>query len=151
MKNIKQRLYASLIILGAGFLTYRTITLIFEGAFAIFALWVFLLLVAELLVDLGCVISALPWLVSGDPGKDQVPLRFGAAAALLHAIRVFIYAFAKVGPWPNFDVRPLERSLQYTRWTWGEVYFASIMAVLGVLGVLVIWGMRLRAKRQAGE
>ena len=32
-------------------------------------------------------------------------------------------------------------------WTWFGVYFAAIMAVLGVIGVIIIWILIRRAKK----
>jgi hypothetical protein len=32
-------------------------------------------------------------------------------------------------------------------WTWFGIYFASIMAVLGVIGVIIIWILIRRAKK----
>lgn len=149
MKNrkSKQRLYAALLMLGAGILLFRTLRMLAQGALAVLQPWVSALLVLELLIDLGCLLAAARWWIANDPGKDRLPLRLGAAAALLHAFRVLIFVMGRVGPWINFDVRPEQRALHHTRWSWGWLYFAAVMSVLGVLGVIVIWQRRRRARR----
>jgi hypothetical protein len=144
----KYRIYASLLILGSSILLFRTIYMISEGAFHILMLWVFVLLLAELLIDLGCLISSIDWWISNDEGRAALPLRFGAAAAIFHAFRVLIFVLGRVGPWINFDVRPEHIALHDTRWTWPEVYFAGIISVLGVIGVLIIWRVRQRTRKR---
>jgi hypothetical protein len=143
----KQRIYASLLILGASILLFRTIVMLFQGVFDILVLWVFLLLIAELLIDAGCILTSAGWWIANNAKKASVPLRFGAAAAILHAVRVFIFVLGRIGPWINFDVRPAQRALHHTRWTWNEVYFAAIMSVLGIIGVIIIWRIRRQAKK----
>jgi len=146
MKTIaKQRIYAGLLTIGAGILLFRTLRMIFvENAFEILVLWVFLLLILELLVDFSCILSSLRWLISGDPIKASLPLRLGAAATILHAVRVLIYVLGRTGPWVNFDVRPEYLSSYIFDWFW--VWFAGILSVLGIIGVIVIWLLRRRAK-----
>jgi hypothetical protein len=146
--NSKQRLYASLLMLGACILLFRTIRMISQGALGVLVFTVAGLLVAELLVDALCLLSSLRWLLANDPAKARLPLRSGAAAALLHALRVLIFVLGRVGPWIDFDVRPEHRALHAGRWSWGWLYFAAVMSVLGVIGVLVIWSLRRRAKRR---
>jgi hypothetical protein len=48
----------------------------------------------------------------------------GAAAAILHAIRVLIYMLGRTGPWVNFDEKPGHRDSYTFEWFW--VYFAAI-------------------------
>jgi hypothetical protein len=143
--NYKQRFYASLMILGAGFLLYRTVTMLSQGAWGILALWVSILLIAEMLVDASCIITSIPWWIANDKNKDSVPLTFGAAVVILHAIRVLVFVLGRTGPWMDFDVRPEQRAMHYTRWTWGEVYFAGTLSVLSVIVVIIIWALRKRA------
>ena len=145
----KQRLYASLLILGACILLYRTITMISQGSLGVLVLWVSALLIAELALDAGCLFTSIKWWIANRENKASLPLRFGAAAATLHAVRVLIFVTGRVGPWTNFDVRPEHRALHATRWSWGWVYFAAIMSVLGVIGVVIIWQLRRRAKRKS--
>ncbi len=143
----KQRLYASLLFLGACVLLFRTSTMILQGDLEILVLWVSVLLIAEFLIDLGCAVFSVIWWKSNDAARDRTPLRLGAAAALLHAFRVLIFVIGRVGPWIDFDVRPEHRALHYTRWNIGEVYFAAIMSILGIIGVIVIWQYRRRLKK----
>ena len=138
----KNRLYPSLLILGSSILLFRTIHMISAGAYKILILWVFILLIAEFLIDVGCLMSSIFWWISNDASKASIPLRFVAAAALFHAFRVLIFVLGRSGPWINFDVRPEHRALHFTRWTWPEVYFAAIMSVLGIIGVIIIWQIR---------
>ena len=89
--------------------------------------------------------SSVFWWISNNEAKASIPLRLGATAAILHAVRVLIFVLGRFGPWIDFDVRPEHRALHYTRWSWPGVYFAAILTVLGVIGVLVIWTLRRRA------
>ena len=143
----RQRLYASLLILGACILIYSTIRLIIEGSLGILVPWVSVLIIAELLIDLTCLVWSIKWYKSNDESQASIPLRFGAAAAFLHAIRVLIFVIGRIGPWIDFDVRPDHRALHAARWSWGWLYFAAIMALLGVIGVIIIWIFRRRAKK----
>ena len=145
----KQRLYASLLILGACILLCRTITMVSQGALGVLVLWVSVLLVAEVLIDAGCLLSAIRWWIANDKAYDRLPLRLGAGAAILHAVRVLIFVLGRVGPWIDFDVRPGQRVLHSARWSWEGIYFAAIMSVLGVIGVIIIWILRRRAKRRS--
>lgn len=144
-KESKQRMYAGLLFLGACILIYRTVTMMVHGDLRILTPWVSVLLIAEFLVDLTCAIFCVRWFIFNDASHDRIPLRLGAAAAILHAIRVLVFVLGRIGPWINFDVRPEHHELHYTRWNMGQVYFAATMAVLGVMGVLVIWYYRRKA------
>jgi len=147
----KQRIYAGLLFLGAGILLFRTIRLISQGAFEYLVLWVFVLLIAELLLDLGCMIYSARWWLANDTSKDRIPLRLGAAATILHAVRVLIFVIGRLGPWINFDVRPEHIALHHTRWQMFWVYFAAIKSVLGIVGVVLIWRLRRRRQRYGSE
>jgi len=125
--------------------------MLFQGALDVLVLWVAVLLIAELLIDAGCLLSSIRWLIANDRSKASIPLRMGAAAASLHAVRVLIFVFGRVGPWMDFDVRPEHRALHATRWSWGWLYFAAIMSVLGVIGVITIWALRRRAKKNSED
>ncbi len=122
-----------------------------QGALGVLVAWVSVLLIAELLIDASCLASCIAWYVANDRSKARLPLRFGAAAAILHAIRVLIFVMGRAGPWINFDVRPEQRSLHDARWTWTGVYFAAIMAILGIIGVLIIWGLIRRARKKQAK
>ena len=143
----RQRLYASLLALGACILLYRTITMVSQGALDILALWVSILLFVEMLIDFSCFLTTIPWWISRDRAKAKIPLRLGAAAAIFHALRVLVFVIGRVGPWINFDVRPEHHAAHAETWTWTGVYFAAIMAVLGVIGVIIIWLLIRRAKK----
>ncbi len=92
----RQRIFASLLALGAGFLLYRTITLISQGALDIFVIWVSILLIAELLLDLSCLLSSLRWWINNGRAKARVALRLGAAVTILHALRVQVFVIGRV-------------------------------------------------------
>lgn len=144
----RQRLYASLLALGAGILLYRTITMIVQGSLNVLVLWVSVLLIAEMLIDFSCLLGSIFWWIKNDRSTSRLALRFGAAAAILHAIRVFIFVMGRAGPWIDFDVRPEQLAMHGERWTWTGVWFAAIMAVLGVIGVIVIWILIRRARKK---
>ena len=143
----KQRKYASLLILGACVLLFRTVVMISEGSLGFLVLWVSILLVAEFGVDLACLLSSISWWISNDKKRASLPLKLGASAAVLHAVRVLIFVIGRVGPWIDFDVRTEQRALHSTRWTWQDVYLASILTILGLIGVFVIWTLRRRARK----
>ena len=143
----RQRTYAFFLILGASILLTRTIIMVVQGAWSTLMPWVFFLLILEMFIDLAVIVTALPWLIQSDPERSSTPLRFGAAAALLHATRVMIFALGRVEPFLNFDVRPEQRALHHTRWTWNEVYFASALSIAGIIGVIIIWQTRKRRTR----
>ncbi len=143
----RQRLYASLLILGACILLFRSVMMLSDGALDVLVLWVSVLLIAEFLIDLGWLSSSIFWWISNDENKASIPLRLAATAIIVHAMRVLIFVLGRVGPWIDFDVRPEHRALHDTRWSWSGVYFAAILSVLGVIGVLIIWTLRRRAKR----
>jgi hypothetical protein len=147
-KGTRQRIYACLLALGACILLYRTVTMISQGALGILVVWVSILLMAEMLVDLGCLLGAVRWWISRDRAKGTLALRLGAAAAVLHALRVLVFVLGRTGPWIDFDVRPEHRAVHGDTWTWTGVWFAAIMAVMGVAGVIVIWGLIRRARRR---
>jgi hypothetical protein len=145
--NSKQRIYASLMFLGACILLFSSITMVAQGNLGIQVLWVSVLLIAELLVDLGCAVFSVVWWIQNDSKNDRIPLRFGTAAVLLHAFRVLIFVIGRIGPWINFDVRPEHHALHDTSWNMGDMYFTSIMSILGIFGVVFIWQYRRRMKK----
>ena len=80
----KQRIYALLLILGASILLFRTLRMMLvEGAFEILVTWVIGLLIAEFLIDLACAFTSIRWFILNDWTKATIPLRLGAAAAIL--------------------------------------------------------------------
>ena len=68
------------------------------------------------MLDLSCLLSSIFWWIKNDKSKARLPLRLGAAAAILHALRVIIFVLGRVGPWIDFDVRPEHRALHDARW-----------------------------------
>lgn len=143
----KQRIYASLLTFGAAILLFRVIRMMFfEDAFQILATWVQWLLIAEALVDLLCLISSIRWFITGGSEKAGVALKSGAAATLIHAVRVLIYVLGRTGPWINFDIKTEFRNHYTFEWFW--VYFAGILSALGVVGVVIITFIIKRKKRQ---
>jgi len=142
----RQRVYALLLMLGASILLFMTIRMMAaEQAFELLVPWVIALLIAEFLIDLGCFLAAVRWFVSGKRASGKLPLRLGASAALLHALRVLVYVLGRTGPWINFDVKPEHHEAYTFEWFW--VYVAATLAVLGVIGVMVIWQIiRIKAR-----
>jgi hypothetical protein len=143
--NKKQRIYAILLIFGACILLFRTIRMVYFDAYTILMVWVFILLILEMLIDITCLISSIIWYIADDVNKSKIPLRLGASAAILHAVRVLIFVLGRTEPFMNFDVRPEQRALHSTRWSWFWVYFAATMSILGIIGVIVIYRLRKRS------
>jgi hypothetical protein len=143
----RQRLYATFIFLGAGFLFFRTVKMMTQGALVWMVPWVALLLLAESVLDATILLGAVRWWITCDEEHARFPLRTTAAAVFLHAVRVLIYALGRVGPWIDFDRRPEYRAIYSSRGSIGWVYFASIMSILGILGVIIIWRNRRHSKK----
>ena len=125
--------------------------MISQGSLTTLALFASVLLVAEFLLDLGWLAGSVAWLIRNDTGRPRITLRLAAAAIILHAIRVYIFVLGRTGPWIDFDVRSGHLADHSESWTWTGVYFAGIMATLGVIGVVVVWYLIRRAgnKQQA--
>ncbi|MCK4747943.1 MAG: hypothetical protein KAT15_12925 [Bacteroidales bacterium] len=45
-------------------------------------------------------------------------------------------------------MRPEHQAMHGESWSWGWVWFAAIMAILGIAGVLIIWIIRLRRRNK---
>ena len=147
MKSLisRQRVYSLLLMSGAFILFYRTVSMIFfENALRILSAWVVLLLFIESIIDSFCILFSIRWFISNDPSDDSIPLRLGASAAVFHAFRVLIYVLGRTGPWVNFDVRPEYRSSYASDNFW--VWFAGILSLMGIVGVVVIWLYRRHNK-----
>ena len=126
----RQRTYAILLSVGACILLYRAFSMLFLGnAFQKLVFWVFSLLVIESLVDLTCLITAIRWALADTKEKALLPLRLGAAATILHAIRVLIYVLGRIGPWHNFDLK-ITYASQSGNLFW--IWFASVLSLLGI-------------------
>jgi hypothetical protein len=145
----RQRLYAALLGLGACVLLFRTILMIAQGYLGILVPWVAILLLVELALDLGCLVGSLRWCVAGNQERAGLPLRLGAAATVLHALRVLVYALGRTALLRDFDVRPERRTGIGDQGGWFWVYFASVLSILGLVGVLVIWLLRRQAQKKA--
>lgn len=147
----RQRLYATLVFLGAGFLFFRTVRMMTQDALVWMVPWVAALLLAESLLDATILLGAVRWWMTQTENHARFPLRTTAAAVFLHAGRVLIYALGRLGPWIDFDIRPEHRAIYSSRGSIGWVYFALIMSVLGILGVIIIWRNRRHIKKAAEE
>jgi hypothetical protein len=143
----RQRLYATLVFLGAGFLFLRTIKMMTQDALVWMVSWVAALLIAESLLDATILLGAVRWWMTQAEDHARFPLRATAAAVFLHAVRVLVYALGRLGPWIDFDIRPEHRPVYSSRGSLGWVYFASIMSVLGILGVIIVWRNRRIGKK----
>ena len=141
----KTRQYAAFLFLGACILLTRTIQMVSGGALERLIPWVSLLLLFEMAIDLVWLFQAAIWWISPDKQKIKKTLNLAAAAIILHAIRVLVFIIGRKGPWIDFDHKPEYRPLPYSDWGW--LYFAGIMSVLGVSGVLVVWRIRQRLKK----
>ena len=107
----RQRLYAALLGAGACILLFRTTLMTAQGYLGILLPWLSGLLLVEMALDLGCLLGSIRWWVAGDGARARLPLRLGAAATILHAVRVLIYALGRTAPLLNFDVRPERRAV----------------------------------------
>jgi hypothetical protein len=61
---------------------------------------------------------------------------------------VSIYVFGRTGPWLNFDIKAEYRAEIASNWFW--IYFAAVLSVLGVAGVIIIWRLRKKARNDRG-
>jgi hypothetical protein len=136
-----RRRHAALLAAGAGFLLYRTIALL-RGARTILRPWVIALTCVEMVLDAATVAGALRWRRSRSPHHAHLPLRTGAAATLLHAVRVLVFVLGRTGPRVDIDVRPEARADHDRRWTWTQVVVAGVLSVVGVIGTGLIWRWR---------
>jgi hypothetical protein len=138
---VRKQIYPALMILGAGILLFRTIRLMFfENGLETLVIWVNVLTVVEMLVDLACIVYSVKWLINHNKTDIQTALRLGAFAAIFHAFRVLIFVIGRVGPWVNFDVKPEHRAAVSIDIFW--VYFAGILSIMGIVGVVAIWLVR---------
>ena len=143
----KQKLYSSLLVLGASILLFRTIRLLtLENGWEVLAHWVIVLTFIEMTIDASCILFSFHWLLRNSKSSKSISLRLIASAVIFHAFRVLIYVLGRTGPWINFDVKPQYRSAHDVDMFW--VYIAAILSVLGILGVIIIWLAIKRAKRQ---
>lgn len=133
----KQRVYAFIMILGSGFLLFRTIHLMFfDDVFQFYVWGASVLLVAEFLVDLAWLIASIFWLISSQKEKAGMSLKLAAIAIIVHAIRVLIFVIGRTGPRVNLDVRPEYRADYAVEWIW--LYLAGTLSALSVIGLVVV-------------
>ena len=101
-------------------------------------------------IDTLCIIFSFRWLFGqGSKHSKSISLRLGAIAAIFHAFRVLIYVLGRTGPWINFDVKPQFRSTHNMEMFW--VYFATVLSILGILGVIIVWITIQRAKNKMDD
>jgi len=137
------RFWATLLAMGAGFLIYRTIWLIAHDYLVKYTWWVAVLLVAEMLVDIACLLSIVRWWIHSDSKSARgLALRLTVAVVVLHALRVAVFVIGCAGPWIAWDLRPEYRADHASEWTWTEVWIASIGAITSLLALLVIWTIK---------
>lgn len=147
MAGDRTRLYSVLLFLGAGFLAFRALTLIAEGAHVINVGWVTALLYLELALAVSVMAATVPWFAGKTARAESLALRLAAGVTVLHSVRVLIFVLGRTGPWTDFDVRPEERAAHAARWSWGEVWFAGAMSVLSLVVLALIWRERRRMRR----
>lgn len=141
----KQRVIAGSLFLGACVLVFRAYSLLAGGARDVFVGWVYALLIAELFVDLLALVLLARWFVQCTVPARTLALRATALVIVLHAIRVGIFALGRIGPWTDFDVQPEARAAHADRWTWGDVWIASVLTVASVL--ILIWYLKTASAR----
>jgi hypothetical protein len=141
----KQRLYSFLLTLGAGLLLFRVLSMVFyEDALTILRGYVVFLLFLEMILDMLCMGFSIRWFFSNSPFKAAPALNFGAAATILHSIRVLIYVLGRTDYLKNVDIRPEYHSTYIFDWFW--VYFAAVLSILGIAVVIIIWRIRKKSK-----
>jgi hypothetical protein len=138
VSHTSSRLGPSLLVMGAGILLYRSIALLVAGAGQVLKRWVVGLTLAEMLVDVITIAKSACWWLTGDPRHARAAMRAGAAATVLHAVRVAVFVLGRTGPWKDFDVRPDKRVDHDQRWTWTQVVLAGVLSVMGLVGVVVV-------------
>ena len=144
----RQKIYSSLMALGASILLFRTIRLLtVENGWETLSVWVIALTFIEMLMDVFCIVYSCHWLIADSSKSQKRSLRLGASAAIFHAFRVLIYVIGRTSPWINFDVKPQFRSTHDVDMFW--VYFAAILSIAGILGVILIW-LRIKSKKPKG-
>ena len=102
----RQRTYATLIGLGICILLFRTIVMMADGSLATFVPWASALLVLESLLNTGTLLGSIWWWIAGAETRGSLPLRFAAAAVIVHAVRVLIYVLGDVAHGPTSTSTP---------------------------------------------
>ena len=148
MPEVKQRVIAGLLFLGGCVLVFRAYSMLADGARDVLVGWVYALLIAELVVDLLALVALSRWFYLCTHPAQKMALRVTALVVVLHAVRVGIFALGRIGPWVDFDVQIDARAAHADRWTWGDVWFASVLSVVSV--VILLWYWRRSSTRSGG-
>lgn len=122
---------------GISILLVRAIAIV-SGSRQVLRQWVIGLAALELVLDAATLAASVRWGLTNLRRHRQLPLRLAAAATILHAVRVVVFVLGRSPRLKDFDVRPEHRADHDRRWSWSQVVFASVMSVLGIIGVLVV-------------
>lgn len=145
MPDVKQRVIAALLFLGACVLVFRAYSMLAGGARDVLVGWVYALLITELVVDLIALVALGRWFYLCTHPSRSMALKMTALVVVLHAIRVGIFALGRIGPWVDFDVQTASRAAHPDRWTWGDVWLASALSLASV--VILLWYWRRSSTR----
>lgn len=113
-------------------------TIIAVGSRQVLKRWVIGLAAVELVLDAATLGTSIRWWMTNLRRHRRLPLQLATAATLLHAVRVLVFVLGRLRPLKDFDVRPEHRAEHDRHWTWGQVSFAAVMSILGVVGVFVV-------------
>lgn len=145
-ERVRQRLFAILVMAGSCFLLTRTIVMISQGNLVAMVPWAAALLLFETLIDGSWLVATIRWWLAARINRATLSLRLGAAAIILHAVRVGIYVLGRVGPWIDFDRRPEFRLGQPEQLFW--VFFPAGMALLSVIAVVTVWRLNRSLRKR---
>ena len=147
IKDPRQRLYSGLLMLGTFILMLRTLRMVLvEQEFEMLTDWVYVLLILEFMLILGCLLASSRWFVLSKWRYASTALKLGSWAVMLHALRVLIYVLGRTGPWINLDVKPVYHKSYSFDWFW--IYFAAGFAALGLIGLVIAWRIWRQKKRK---
>jgi hypothetical protein len=134
-----------LLVLGAGVLVYRTVTMLTDGSATVLVPWVAATIWIELALDGAAMLAAGGWAWTGRAAHERAALWLAAIVTVVHALRVLVFVLGRT-VWIDFDVRPEHRLDDRERWTWFGVWFAASMsaASLGVMAMIVWLRRRIR-------
>jgi hypothetical protein len=145
IKDPKQRLYASLLLMATSILLIRSWHMAMEEQrFQILVDWVYSLLILEFMLTIGCLLAALRWFVLSKWQYASTAMKLGVWAVMLHAFRVLILVLGRNEQWENFDVLPQYKAAFTMDLFW--VYFSVGFALLALTGVYIVWRLWLRVK-----
>jgi hypothetical protein len=135
---------ALLFTIGGAILVSRAFTMMVDGYLGIYVPWAAILLALEFLIDATWLASAIAWFFKDNKANEKNTFNLAAASILLHAFRVMIFVLARIGPLTNFDIKETYHATHYARWDWTGIFLAATLSLMGVVGVLVVWGIRRR-------